>query len=56
MTISIDMLRALLVVLERGKWDMGLQEMAQLGSLHSDLANLYKQALAEAQTKEVTGG
>lgn len=51
MTISTDMLRALLVVLERGKWDMGLMEMSQLAQLHRDVMELYKQA--EAEGKEV---
>lgn len=49
MTISLDMVRAILVVLERGKWDMGLQEMQQLGRLHSDLVELYKAEAAKAE-------
>lgn len=54
MTISLDMLRAILMVLERGKWDMTLAEMVQLGTLHRDLLTLYRtaQPVGEATTGE----
>lgn len=34
---------------------MGLQEMQQLGRLHSDLVELYKTEAAKQPAQEVTG-